>query len=187
MVVCLFWAAGSPAGEEKPDVRLQEARAAYAEAMKSDKEGKYAETVAQGGHALALLEAVLGGSHPEVASCLDLLGASHRRQGELDRAEPLLQRVLAIREEALGKKHPDVAQSLNNLANLYLEQGLFGQAEPLHQRALAIREEALGRSHPLVAASLNNLAVLYDQQGLYGRAEPLYQRALAVQIGRAHV
>ncbi|MCY1077129.1 CHAT domain-containing tetratricopeptide repeat protein [Archangium lansingense] len=189
VVVLLFCAAGQAAGEGTPDVRLQEAQTAYDEAVELEKAGKYAEAVAKGEHALALREAVLGGSHLEVARCLDLIGAVHRLQGEMDRAEPLSQRGLAIREELLGKNHPDVAQSLNNLANLYLEQGFHGRAEPLHLRALAIREEALGKNHLLVATSLNNLAILYDQQGQYGRAEPLYQRALAIReeaLGAKH-
>ncbi|MFY0528358.1 tetratricopeptide repeat protein [Archangium gephyra] len=188
-VVALCCAAGPAAGEPQPDARLQEARTAYDEARKLDEAGRYAEAVARGEHALALREAVLGGSHPEVASCLDLIGRLHRLQGDLDRAEPLLQRGLAVREEALGKNHPDVAQSLNNLANIYVEQGVYGRAESLHQRALAIREAALGKDHLLVATSLNNLAILYDQQGMYGRAGPLSQRALAIReaaLGENH-
>jgi tetratricopeptide (TPR) repeat protein len=172
-VVALCCEAGAAAGEEKPEARLQEAQTAYDEAIKLQEAGKYAEAMAQGEHALVLREALLGGTHPEVANCLNLLGRLHQLQGSSDRAEPLLQRALAIREAALGKNHPDVAASLNNLANIYQEQGLYGRAEPLYERALAIREVALGKNHPIVAASLNNLANLYQRQGLYGRAEPL--------------
>ncbi|AKJ00725.1 tetratricopeptide repeat protein [Archangium gephyra] len=188
-VVALCCAAGPAAEEQKQDPRLQEAQTAYDEAQKLNVQGKYAEAVAQGEHALALREAVLGGSHPEVAHCLDMLGGVLRLQGDLDRAEPLIQRGLAIREETLGKSHPLVAQSLNNLANVYVVRGSYAQAESLHQRALAIREEALGKNHPLVATSLNNLAILYDQQGFYSRAEPLYQRALTIReeaLGKLH-
>jgi tetratricopeptide (TPR) repeat protein len=142
-VVVLCCAAQAAAGEEKPEARLQEAQTAYDEAMKLEAAGKYAEAVARGEQALVLREAVLGGTHPEVARCLDLLGALQRMQGNFDRAEPLLERALAIREAALGKNHPDVAQSLNNRAILYQTQGLYGRAEPLYQRALAIREAAL--------------------------------------------
>jgi CHAT domain-containing protein/Tfp pilus assembly protein PilF len=188
-VAVLCCAAQAVAGEPAPDARLQEAQKAYDEAKTLDAAGKYPEAVTQGEHALALREAVLGGTHPEVASCLDLLGKVHRHQGDLAQAEPLIQRGLALREAALGKDHPDVAQSLNNLAALYLDQGLYGRAEALVQRALAIREAALGKNPLDVASSLNVLAIIYKEQGLYDRAEPLYQRALALReaaLGKNH-
>ncbi|WP_164015960.1 CHAT domain-containing tetratricopeptide repeat protein [Pyxidicoccus trucidator] len=189
-VVILCCAAGAAAGEPPPDARLQEAQKAFAEATTLNEAGKYAEAVAQVERALELREALLGGTHPEVADCLDLLGRLYLRQGNLDRAEPLLRRGLAIREAALGGKHPDVASSLNSLANLYSDQGKLAEAEPLHVRALAIREAALGKKHPLVTTSLNNLAILYHQQGMYGRAQPIYERALVLReaaLGKNHI
>jgi tetratricopeptide (TPR) repeat protein len=117
-VVLLCCAAGAAAGEPPPDARLQEAQKAFAEATTLNEAGKYTEAVAQVERALELREALLGGTHPEVADCLDLLGRLYLRQGNIDRAEPLLRRGLVIREAALGGKHPDVASSLNNLANL---------------------------------------------------------------------
>jgi CHAT domain-containing protein len=189
MWVVLCCAAGMASGEQLPDPRLRKAQVAYDEARTLTAAGKYAEAVTQGEQALELREAVLGGQHPEVASCLDVLGDLLRRRGEFDRAESLLQRGLAIREAALGMGHTDVAASLNNLAVLYRVRGLYAQAEPLFQRALAIREAALGKDHPLFAESLHSLAVLYQVQGLYDRAEPLHQRALALReaaLGRDH-
>ncbi len=181
MVVMLCCAASVSASEVPTDARLQEAQAAFDEAEKLQKVGKYAEAIPKGAHALALREAVLGSTHLEVAACLNLLGELHLRQGQYARAEPLFQRALAIREAAFGQHHPDVARLLHNLATLYRDQGLYGQAEPLFQQALAIREAALGQHHPSVAQSLSNLAALYAKQGLYGRAEALFQRALAIR------
>ncbi len=188
-VVVLCCAAGGDAGEETPDGRLVEAQSAFGEATKLKDAGEHAKALARARHALALREAVLGGTHPDVASCLELVGELHVRQGELALAEPLLQRTLAIREAALDKDHPDLARTLHRLANLYLDQGLYSRAEPLYQRALAIREVALGNNHPDLANTLNNLANLYGDQGLYSRAEPLYQRALAIReaaLGNNH-
>ncbi|MFL5349900.1 MAG: tetratricopeptide repeat protein [Hyalangium sp.] len=187
MVLCC--AVGAVAGEPVSDARLQEAQKAYDEAKRLDAAGKYAEAVVQGEQALALREAALGGTHPDVAASLDLLGQVYRHQGDRARAKPLIQRGLTMRETALGKNHPDVATSLNNLGVLYKDQGLYEQAEPLYQRSLAIREAALGKNHPDVAISLNSLAVLYMDQGLYERAEPLFQRALAIReesLGQNH-
>ncbi|QRO01309.1 tetratricopeptide repeat protein [Archangium violaceum] len=179
-VVLLFCAAGAAAGEEQPDARLQEAQTALDEAKQLYGAGKYAEATSRAEHSLALREAVLGGTHPEVAKSLHLLGAIYLARGEFARAEPLFQRSLEIREAALGKSHPDVAASLNALGKLYSDRGLYARAEPLLQRALEIREAALGEKHDDVAMTLNNLANLYRAQGLYARAEPLYQRTLAI-------
>jgi Tfp pilus assembly protein PilF/CHAT domain-containing protein len=180
MVVALCSASGAAAGEEPPDSRLQEAQTAFDEAARFWDAGKYVDAIARGEHALKLREAVLGSAHPEVASCLGVLGLHYRLQGDSARAEPLLQRALAIREAALGKHDPAIAESLNSLARLYVDQGLYGRAEPLLQRALAIEEAALGKDHSAVAASLVALAGPYANQGLHGRAEPLYERALAI-------
>jgi CHAT domain-containing protein/tetratricopeptide (TPR) repeat protein len=186
-VVCV--AARAVAREPPSDARLQQAQAAFDEATKLQKEGRYAEGIAKGEQALALREAVLGGAHLEVAAGMQLLGVLHKQQGEYARAAPLIQRALAIREAALGKHHPEVASSLLTLATLYQAQGLYGKSEPLYQRALAIWEAALGKQHPNVAISLNNLANLYRDQGQYGKAEPLIQRALAIYeaaLGKQH-
>ncbi|SEN03233.1 Tetratricopeptide repeat-containing protein [Stigmatella aurantiaca] len=151
--------------------------------------GKYPEALTHAENALSIRETVLGGTHPDVASCLNLVGKLYWLKGELAHAEPLYQRALAIYETSLGKNHPDVALSLNRLANLYRQKGLYDRAEPLYQRALAIREASLGKNHPDVALSLNSLAILYSEQGLYARAEPLYLRALAIReasLGKNH-
>ncbi|WP_164013126.1 tetratricopeptide repeat protein [Pyxidicoccus trucidator] len=179
-VVMLCFSAGAAIAEEPRDARLLEAQAAFDEATKLRDAGRYSEALAPAQHALTLREAALGGTHPDVAHGLQLVGELHFWQADIAHVEPLLQRSLAIREAALGNNHPDVASSLHHLAILYATQGLYGQAEPLSQRALAIREAALGNNHPDVASSLHFLATLYLRQGLYGRAAPLYQRALAL-------
>jgi CHAT domain-containing protein/Tfp pilus assembly protein PilF len=189
MLVVLCCAAGVAVAEEGPDARLQEARTAFDEAKELWDAGRYAEAIARGEQSLALREAVLGGTHPDVARSLDQLGLHHLRRGNPVRAESLFSRALAIQEATLGPNHPEVAQTLTHLANLYPAQGLHARAEPLHARALAIREAALGEHHPLVAESLNHLAHVYTEQGGPARAEPLLLRALAIReaaLGENH-
>ncbi|WNG28188.1 tetratricopeptide repeat protein [Cystobacter fuscus] len=190
VVCCLAYVAVGQVDPRKPNVRLVEAQAEFDAASKLKDAGGYPEALTRAGHALALREAVLGSTHPDVAGCLNLLGNLHRLQGELARAEPLLQRALALREQALGARHLDVAQSLNDLASLYLAQGLYSRAEPLLQRALVLREAALGKRHPQVADSLNDLGALYFAQGLYDQTESLFERALALRkqaLGERHL
>ncbi|KFE63733.1 CHAT domain-containing tetratricopeptide repeat protein [Hyalangium minutum] len=181
VLLCCGCAAGPKLGETQPDALLLEAQSDFDEATKLKGAARYSEALVQAQHALTLREAVLVATHPDIASCLTLMGELQVRQGEMDAAESLLKRALAIREAALRPGHPDVAEPLHQLALLYRLQGLFDQARPLYQRALAIREAALGPNHPDVAQSLNGLADLYENQGLYGQAEPLYQRALAIR------
>jgi CHAT domain-containing protein/tetratricopeptide (TPR) repeat protein len=179
-VVILICATGALAEDAGTDARLLEAQAAFDEATKLKDAGSYSEALARAEHALALRETALGGTHPDVARCLHLMGDLYRRQGDLAHAEPLLQRALAIREAALGKNHPDVGQTVNNLAILYTAQGMYGRAELFYQRALSINEAAPGDNRLRTAATLNNLAALYNELGLYDRAEPLFQRAIAL-------
>ncbi|HEX8822391.1 MAG TPA: tetratricopeptide repeat protein [Archangium sp.] len=189
MVVVLCCAAGAAGAQEQPDARLHEARTAFDEAHTFWDAGRYADAIARGERALALREAVLGDTHPDVARSLDQLGAHLLLQGNAARAEPLFQRSLAIWEAALGENHPETARTLNTLGKLYTGQALYVRAEPLLQRALAIREAALGERHPLVAESLNHLANLYTAQRVYARAEPLFVRALALReaaLGEEH-
>jgi tetratricopeptide (TPR) repeat protein len=148
VVVALCCAAGAAAGAEQTDARLRTAQKSFDEAVKLREAGKYAEAIAQGEHALALREEVLGRTHPEAARCLGLLGGIRLRQGDAAGAEPLLQRALDIQAAALGKRHPDVATALHELGRLYSTQGLYSRAEPLYAHALAIREAALGKNHP---------------------------------------
>lgn len=181
MATVLCCAAGAMAGEERTESQLEQAQEAYERATKLYETGRYADALIHGRQALALTEAVLGGTHLETARCLDLLGVLHRLQGNSAEAEPLLLRGLELREAALDKRHPDIASSLDHLASLYKAQGLYDRAVPLYERALAIQEKAHGQNHPQVAVVLSNLARLYSEQGQYERAEPLYKRALAIQ------
>ncbi|MDC0714217.1 tetratricopeptide repeat protein [Stigmatella sp. ncwal1] len=189
IAIFIFRAAEGQTSDEKIDARLIEAQAFFDEATKLLDAGNYSEAFTQAEQALSLRETILGGSHPDVASCLNLVGNIYRRKGVLATAEPLFQRALDIREASLGKNHPAVADSLNDFALLYSDKGLYDRAEPLFQRALDIREASLGKDHPAVADSLNGFALLYFDKGLYDRAEPLIQRALAIQeasLGKNH-
>ncbi|WP_163996342.1 CHAT domain-containing tetratricopeptide repeat protein [Pyxidicoccus caerfyrddinensis] len=174
---------------EGPPVSLEAARAALAEGLALEDARRYADAVPKVERALALREAALGGSHPDVASCLHVLGEVLWLQGKYVRAEALMQHALAIREAALGPHHLDVAASLDLLGNLRADLGGYAQAAPLLERALAIREAAPGRGSLDVATSLRHLGRVYQLQGQYARAEPLLERALALReaaLGPGH-
>ncbi|MBM7115770.1 CHAT domain-containing tetratricopeptide repeat protein [Archangium primigenium] len=180
LVMTLGCATAIETGRQSMDARLLEAQAAINVATKLKESGGYSAALVQAEHALALRKEILGDAHPDVASCLNLLGELYLRQGDMAHAEQVLVRALAIRESVFGQDHLEVAQSLNLLAYLHQMQGSYEQAQSLFERALAIREAILGPNHSDVARALNNLANLYEDQGMYSQTAILLQRALTI-------
>ena len=176
-------------GEETPDARLREAQTAFDEANTLWDAGRYADAIARGEQALALREAVLGGTHPDVARSLDLLGLHHLLQGKPVRAEPLLRRALAIQEAALGQNHPEVAQNAHPP-----RQPLRGPGVVRPGRAALCACAGHSGSGPRQEPSPRRRVAPPPRQpllgpGLYARAEPLYVRALAIReaaLGKDH-
>ncbi|MFB1481820.1 tetratricopeptide repeat protein [Corallococcus sp. RDP092CA] len=212
VMMALGCASLMPSGREPADPRLADALQAYAQAATLYEEGRYAEAVAPGERALALREAVLGGSHPDVASCLNLLGEVYRLQGDLARAGVLHERALAIREAVVNDdavKSVTAARLLGFAASPMMETdrqagGFYDHGHALSRRTnnlfsmdkrrrmgtFASQEATLNENQSAYAESLNNLANLYQQQGLYSRAEPLYSRALDLRetvLGKHHL
>lgn len=72
-------------------------------------------------------------THPDVATSLNNLGMLYQKQGEYDKAQPLLEKALALQEKILGTEHPTIATSLNQLGMFYQEK-----AKRLFEKALAI-------------------------------------------------
>ena len=55
---------------------------------------------------LDMREAALGGSHPEVAACLNNLAVLLKSVGRHAEAEQLYARAIAIKERSMGPTHP---------------------------------------------------------------------------------
>src|SRR5262249_36625759 len=105
---------GGPARPD--DSPLARAGQLAGEALAALHDGQLADALPKAQEALAIREARLGGSHPDVAASLTTLAEVHRAQGRLDDADRLHRRALGIREAQLGQEHPEVAASLNYLA-----------------------------------------------------------------------
>ncbi|TSC29338.1 CHAT domain-containing tetratricopeptide repeat protein [Corallococcus sp. Z5C101001] len=209
VVLALGCAARMPAGVEG---QLLEAQRTYDAALALYDAGRYAEAVAPGERSLALREAVFGGAHREVATCLNLLGEAYRLQGDFARAGVVHERALAIREAAVSDDAVDsvvVSSLLAFAASPVMEPdrqpgGYYSHEHALSRRqnnlfsldkrrrtgAMASQEAVLSENQFAYAQSLNNLAMLYQDQGLYSRAEPLYVRALELRetvLGMSHL
>jgi hypothetical protein len=143
-------------------------------------DGQYADALPKAQEALAIREASLGASHPDVAVSLTTLAEVHRAQGRLDEAERLHRRALTIREGQLGKEHPEVAASLNHLAVIQNARGKYKDAESLLRRALAMVDKSpasASRANRVKVDVLETLAKVYRAQGRTREAEETQARA----------
>lgn len=118
--------------------------------------------------------------HPNVASNLQLLGASLMHLGDYAGAEPLLREALAIWRTTLGPRHPDLVFGLGDLGRLYQYQRQYALAKPLLEEALLVTREALGEEDPNVAVCMANLGMLLWKEADADSAESLMREAIAL-------
>jgi Tfp pilus assembly protein PilF len=128
--------------------------------------------------ALALREKVFGPNHPDVARSLSDLGLVYAREGDLARAERLLERALRI-ERSLAEA-PDMPSLLNNLGFLYSKKRKYARAEELFARAITTTEEKHGPEDPDLVTMLSNLGAVYLANHEFGAAEASFHRSLAI-------
>ncbi|NMO19167.1 CHAT domain-containing protein [Pyxidicoccus fallax] len=182
-------AARGPAGASPLDARLQVARMAYEEALRLHEAGSYARAVEQGHRALALREEVLGDSHPEVASCLNLLGGMHRLQGDFARAEPLYDRAVAILEAALGQGQGTAARAIDDGSLFSSSPDVYLQQPRPRAGGRILPDVPQDGGPPVLAREIHESARLAGFLRLFVRAEPLHVRALAMAdatLGKSH-
>lgn len=137
--------------------------------------------------AAALVLAILAGApppaHSQTAAEIDALAAQVdrlERDGKLEEAIDVAERVLAARERLLGNDNPSTFSSLIDLALLYSKQGRFAEAEALDAKAVDIGERVLGKEHPQTILATNNLALVHLSQGRFDEAEQRFTQVLAI-------
>ena len=172
----------APAARSAPNASLARAARLNTEALTALLDGQLADALPRAQESLALREAALGPSHPDVAVSLTTLAEVYRGQGRLDDADRLHRRALAIREAHYGRDHPDVAASLNHLAVLYNARATYREAEGLLTRALEIVDKGksasgASRTNRVKAEILENLARVYRAQGRPAEAEEAQAKA----------
>jgi tetratricopeptide (TPR) repeat protein len=141
---------------------------------------EYTQAKATVERALTIMQAVLGGDHPQVASTLRSLGNIQWELGEFAAAGASHTRALAIFEERYGPDHPEVASTLISLGGVELKLGEVATARARHERSLAIFEAAYGPDHYGVAAALAGLGNVQSTSGDFAAARASLQRGLAV-------
>ena len=119
---------------------------------------------------------------PEVrAQMLDSIGYAYQRQGNQDKAIPLLEQSLQIRRQAATGPTPLLVTSLRNLADALRMAGKAASAEGYYRQALAMSQELFGERDPRVADVMVGLGrLLYPNPAHIGEAEQLLENALAI-------
>jgi tetratricopeptide (TPR) repeat protein len=123
------------------------------------------------------VERIYGETSDDAAKCLGTLGNVLMKQGQYDKAEPLLKKVLGIRR-AIDETSEGYARSLNNLGVLYIEMWRYDDAEPLLKLSLQLRTAIYGELHEATNWTAYQLSTLYLYQHRIGEAEVLLRRIL---------
>ncbi len=151
--------------------------------------GRYAPAEVTARNAVASLEALYGGHHPDVGRALGLLGIVLEAEGKLDEAEGCHARSLAIMQETFGAEHPRTVTALSHLADAKGARGDHRSAVELYQRILKIDVQSLGGSHPVIAKIYNNMGDELLAAGDVDAAIASFQKALEIwetSIGARH-
>jgi tetratricopeptide (TPR) repeat protein len=128
--------------------------------------------------ALSVREKVFGPNHPEVARGLSDLGLLYAKEGNLPRAESLLQRALRI--DSSLPESSDLPGLFNNLGFLYFKEKKYNLAENVFESAIASTEKASGPDNPDLITMLGNLATVNLSHHRYRAAEEHFRRALGI-------
>ena len=165
--------------------RRAEAWRLVAEAGRHWDAGRFHETEGPYLRALALLEEVWGGEHPETAVALHNLAGLRSAQERYEEAETLYARAARIYAEAFGPDDPRAAGEYYWLGQCLFREGKYEEAERAYLDALARLERALGPDDASLAEPLLRLGHLRYYVGRYAEAEAPFARALRLRE-RAH-
>lgn len=139
--------------------------------------GRFADAEEDYLRALSQREAIIGQKHPGLVPVLNAVGAFYLSLGELELAQPYIERAsqLSGRHELAGK--PERATAQRNIAAYLHAIGRFQPAEVLYRQALAAREKA-GEDHGLpILEVLQDLGRLYVDMADFAKATDTWQQA----------
>ena len=134
--------------------------------------------------ALAIEEAALGPTDPQLADSITALGDVRSERRDFAGAEILYRRALAVVETAYGAEDPRIAGLLGNLAGLYRKWERWDDAAALYLRLAGVFERILGANDLHVAMTLEHVADAHAAQGRYAEVEEFYGNALAILAPR---
>lgn len=103
----------------------------------------------------AITEALFAPGHSEIIDAMSRLTRFLGRYAaylvarrEMDKALPLLERVLSLRERTHGREHPKTVNAMGALGLLHRSAGVCERGDELLACALAMNERLFGADHP---------------------------------------
>lgn len=154
-----------------------------------DRLGLYPEAEPLAIEALRIRREMLGASHPDVASALNMVGWIAHELGRSNQAESLLSQSADIRRAAGSRAEGDLSRSLNDLGVVYNALRRPAEAESVLREALSIRRRVFTDAHRAVGITANNLAAAFYFQRKVDSAlvvQDLAVRSLQQAVGPEH-
>lgn len=176
----LFGALAANAAVDPGKHSLAEVQATIRESERLDAEGNFGQAAVLRERACSGFSHVRGERSEDYADCINQLGGLYLKQGDYERALPLIERAIDVFEERADAGFR-LADALCNMSTLHQAQGLYGKAELESQRALELLE---GSDSELLVVALHGLAGSYQARGAYADAANLFDRALAALDNR---
>ncbi|CAM2063834.1 Non-specific serine/threonine protein kinase [Sulfidibacter corallicola] len=189
----------------KEEGQLQEARAAYTEALDL-RQSLYGPNHAETAESMSNLAAILGdleefsraeelfkqalaaseGSQNVFTrtrpAAMVSLGKMLQRLGRLDEAQTYFEEALSFSEQVFGPDSLYLAPVLNNLGGLFYARGDIERADHYFKRALTIRTRELGEDHPQTIFSLSNYMAILAMRERYDEALGYAHRVLEARL-----
>jgi tetratricopeptide (TPR) repeat protein len=109
-----------------------------------------------------------------------VLAMAYQADGQVQKAEELLEHVVAMREKTQAEEHPDRLASQHELAGAYEADGQVRKAVELLEHVVAVEEKTLAEEHPDRLASQQVLAGAYQADGQVQKAVELLEHVVAV-------
>lgn len=128
---------------------------------------------------LALSEQRFGPKHEKVALAASALARAYRRQGDLARAERMVERALDIDRAIYPGDHWITANHLNAYAQILRLQRRFDEMLAAHQEGLRISRATLGPEHAEVHRAAGNVGVSLMLLGRDAEALPYLSEAIS--------
>lgn len=170
------------------DSRLWREVQELVEAMQDylDRQGYWTDDLAA--KSMQLTAARQMGDRRNEGLCLNNLGYTYQRRGELDQAMHWYEQCLPLWRELEDRQGE--GETLNNMAAIYQQQGRYDKALKQYEQSLSIRQEVGDRKGE--GRTLNNIGQLYQCQGDYEQSLPYYEQCLPIarevrdKIGEGH-
>lgn len=155
----------------------------YLRLAEYDKARKHAD------EAVRLLGGELGPNDPKTLACLHDQAEAMFRQGQCQKAEVQLGKVLEARRNLLGDEDPETLQTMRSLTVCLYAQDQCEEAEKQFLEIMEIQERKLGPEHPELLQTSYNLAMVLSGQEVYQKAEEIHRDVLAARrrvLGPGH-